>query len=133
MDAGRLLTAKPLEVRMGSGKGNVEYYVAVVKPGRVLYELAGVVEGARSAGGAPSYVVAAADLDFGYLLGKLAVEVAADILEPGRRDEDRREAGGGQGRQVEGGLAGAGELGPENPGHVAGGGGLQGADGKICG
>ena len=36
------VTKKPAETRMGTGKGNVEYYVAVVKPGRVLYELAGV-------------------------------------------------------------------------------------------
>ncbi len=35
---------KPLEVRMGSGKGNVEYYVAPVKPGTVLYEMEGVDE-----------------------------------------------------------------------------------------
>ena len=32
-------TKKPLEVRMGSGKGNVEYWVAVVKPNRLLFEL----------------------------------------------------------------------------------------------
>ncbi len=38
------LTKKPLEVRMGSGKGSVEKWVAVVKPGRVLFELAGVPE-----------------------------------------------------------------------------------------
>jgi large subunit ribosomal protein L16 len=38
------LTKKPLEVRMGSGKGSVEMWVAVVKPGRVLFELAGVPE-----------------------------------------------------------------------------------------
>ena len=36
------ITKKPLEVRMGSGKGAVEQWVAVVKPGRVLFELAGV-------------------------------------------------------------------------------------------
>ncbi len=36
------ITKKPAETRMGTGKGAVEYYVAVVKPGRVLYELAGV-------------------------------------------------------------------------------------------
>ena len=36
------ITKKPADTRMGTGKGNVEYYVAVVKPGRVLYELAGV-------------------------------------------------------------------------------------------
>jgi large subunit ribosomal protein L16 len=36
------ITKKPLEVRMGSGKGAVEQWVAVVKPGRVLFELGGV-------------------------------------------------------------------------------------------
>ncbi|NLB19898.1 MAG: 50S ribosomal protein L16 [Clostridium sp.] len=38
------ITEKPAEVRMGSGKGAVEYWVAVVKPGRVLFELSGVDE-----------------------------------------------------------------------------------------
>lgn len=38
------ITQKPLEVRMGSGKGNVEAWVAVVKPGKILFELAGVSE-----------------------------------------------------------------------------------------
>ena len=38
------ITAKPLGVRMGSGKGAPEYWVAVVKPGRVLFEIAGVSE-----------------------------------------------------------------------------------------
>ena len=36
------ITKKPAEVRMGSGKGNVEYWVAVVKPGRVMFEMKGV-------------------------------------------------------------------------------------------
>lgn len=36
------VTKKPAETRMGSGKGNPEFYVAVVRPGRVLFELAGV-------------------------------------------------------------------------------------------
>ncbi|MGS0525020.1 50S ribosomal protein L16 [Zobellia nedashkovskayae] len=36
------ITKKPLEVRMGKGKGAPEYFVAVVKPGRVLFEVAGV-------------------------------------------------------------------------------------------
>ena len=40
----RPVTKKPLEVRMGGGKGNPEEWVALVKPGRVLYELAGVDE-----------------------------------------------------------------------------------------
>ena len=38
------VTAKPAETRMGSGKGTTEYWVAVVKPGRVLFEIAGVDE-----------------------------------------------------------------------------------------
>lgn len=38
------VTQKPLEVRMGSGKGNVEKWVSVVKPGKILFELAGVSE-----------------------------------------------------------------------------------------
>jgi large subunit ribosomal protein L16 len=38
------ITAKPAETRMGSGKGSPEYWVAVVKPGRVMFELAGVPE-----------------------------------------------------------------------------------------
>jgi large subunit ribosomal protein L16 len=37
-------TKKPLEVRMGSGKGSVEGWVAVIKPGRMLFEIAGVPE-----------------------------------------------------------------------------------------
>jgi large subunit ribosomal protein L16 len=36
------ITKKPLEVRMGKGKGAVEYWVAVVKPGRMLFEVGGV-------------------------------------------------------------------------------------------
>ncbi len=38
------MTKKPLEVRMGKGKGNVEFWVAVVRPGTVLYEMEGVGE-----------------------------------------------------------------------------------------
>ena len=40
------VTAKPAETRMGSGKGTVEYWVAVVKPGRVMFEIGGVSEAA---------------------------------------------------------------------------------------
>lgn len=36
------ITKKPAETRQGTGKGNVEYYVAVVKPGRILYEMDGM-------------------------------------------------------------------------------------------
>lgn len=38
------LTVKPAETRMGKGKGNVEHWVAVIKPGRILFELDGVTE-----------------------------------------------------------------------------------------
>ena len=38
------ITQKPAETRMGSGKGSVEYWVAVVKPGRVMFEMSGVDE-----------------------------------------------------------------------------------------
>ena len=42
--ADKPVTEKPAETRMGSGKGSPEYWVAVVKPGRVLFEIAGVSE-----------------------------------------------------------------------------------------
>nr|QUB07719.1 ribosomal protein L16 [Reaumuria songarica] len=38
------VTVRPAETRMGSGKGSPEYWVAVVKPGRILYEISGVTE-----------------------------------------------------------------------------------------
>lgn len=38
------ITKKPIEVRMGKGKGNVEYWVALIQPGRMLYEMEGVPE-----------------------------------------------------------------------------------------
>lgn len=54
------ITNKPLEVRMGKGKGSVEYWVAQVQPGRVLYEMQGVEESvAREA-----FELAAAKLPF---------------------------------------------------------------------
>ncbi len=55
------ITKKPLEVRQGKGKGNVEYWVAQIKPGKVLYEMEGVSEElAREA-----FNLAAAKLPFG--------------------------------------------------------------------
>ncbi len=39
------ITKKPLEVRQGKGKGNVEYWVAQIQPGKILYEMSGVEEG----------------------------------------------------------------------------------------
>ena len=38
------ITKKPLEVRMGKGKGAVEYYAAIVKPGRIMFEIGGVTQ-----------------------------------------------------------------------------------------
>lgn len=50
------ITFRAAETRMGSGKGNIEYWVAVVKPGKVLYEITGVSENiARSAMKTASY------------------------------------------------------------------------------
>ena len=40
----KTITKKPLEVRMGKGKGNVEYWVALVQPGKVMFEMAGIDE-----------------------------------------------------------------------------------------
>ena len=54
------VSKKPLEVRMGKGKGNVEFWVCKIQPGRVLYEMEGVQEGiAREA-----FKLAAAKLPF---------------------------------------------------------------------
>ena len=44
------ITSKPAETRMGKGKGNPESWVAVVKPGRIMFELEGVTEDVRAAG-----------------------------------------------------------------------------------
>lgn len=43
------VTAKPAEVRMGTGKGDIEYWCAVVRPGTILYEVGGVSEAAAKA------------------------------------------------------------------------------------
>ena len=48
------VTQKPAETRMGSGKGSPEYWVAVVKPGRVLFEIAGVPEDAAREASCPA-------------------------------------------------------------------------------
>ena len=40
----RPITQKPIGVRMGSGKGNIEFWVALIKPGRILFEIEGVTE-----------------------------------------------------------------------------------------
>ena len=49
------VTEKPAETRMGSGKGSPEYWVAVVKPGRVMFEIAGVAEETATRGDASCY------------------------------------------------------------------------------
>ena len=54
------VTRKPAEVRMGSGKGNVEYYIAKIKPGRVVFE----IDGIDSSSAAISLEKAAAKLPF---------------------------------------------------------------------
>ena len=63
------ITQKPLEVRQGKGKGNVEYWIAQIKPGKVLYEIEGVSEEvARDA-----FRLAAAKLPFQTEFVKLAI------------------------------------------------------------
>ena len=54
----RPLTKKPAETRMGSGKGSPEWWIANVKPGRVMFELAGVHRGRRSRGAASGHAQA---------------------------------------------------------------------------
>jgi large subunit ribosomal protein L16 len=54
------ITNKPLEVRMGKGKGSVEYWVAQIQPGRILYEIQGVDEKLAS----EAFALAAAKLPF---------------------------------------------------------------------
>ena len=49
----RPLTKKPAETRMGSGKGSPEWWIANVKPGRVMFELSGVAEPVAQRGAAP--------------------------------------------------------------------------------
>ncbi len=55
------ISKKPLEVRQGKGKGPVEYWVAPIQPGRVIYELEGVEEGAAR----EAFRLASAKLPFG--------------------------------------------------------------------
>jgi large subunit ribosomal protein L16 len=63
------ITKKPLEVRQGKGKGNVEYWVAQIQPGRMLYEIEGVTEElAREA-----FKLAAAKLPFKTAFAKRTV------------------------------------------------------------
>jgi large subunit ribosomal protein L16 len=63
------ITQKPLEVRQGSGKGSVEYWVALIQPGRVLFEIEGVsTEMAQEA-----FALAAAKLPFATKFAKRVV------------------------------------------------------------
>ncbi|MEJ1296751.1 MAG: 50S ribosomal protein L16 [Candidatus Sedimenticola sp. (ex Thyasira tokunagai)] len=63
------ITSKPLEVRQGKGKGNVEYWVAQIQPGRMLYEIEGIdEETAREA-----FTLAAAKLPFKTAFAKRTV------------------------------------------------------------
>ena len=64
------ITKKPLEVRQGKGKGNVEYWVALVQPGRMLFEIEGVSEELAK----QAFVLAAAKLPFATIFAKRSVE-----------------------------------------------------------
>ena len=63
------ITTKPLEVRQGKGKGNVEYWVAQIQPGKILFEMEGVSEKLAS----EAFALAAAKLPLGTTLVKRAV------------------------------------------------------------
>jgi len=63
------ITNKPLEVRMGKGKGNVEYWVAQIQPGRVLFEMGGVPEELAT----EAFNLAAAKLPIATTIVKLTV------------------------------------------------------------
>jgi len=64
------ITKKPLEVRQGKGKGNVEYWVALIQPGRMLFEIEGVPEELAK----QAFILAAAKLPFSTTFVKRSVE-----------------------------------------------------------
>ena len=64
------ITKKPLEVRQGKGKGNVEYWVALVQPGRMLFEIEGIPEELAK----QAFILAAAKLPFSTTFVKRSVE-----------------------------------------------------------
>lgn len=73
------VTMRPAETRMGSGKGNPEFWVAVVKPGRILFEIAGVPEAtAREAMRLAAYKLPIKTK----VIVREAVEVAAEVEAP---------------------------------------------------
>ncbi len=94
------VTEKPAETRMGSGKGSPEYWVAVVKPGRVLFELADVSEAvAREAMRLAGYKLpiktkfVKREGDFNVELGKKRHDLAADLAAEEAAAEAAAEAG----------------------------------------
>src|SRR5476651_1723913 len=64
------ISKKPLEVRQGKGKGNVEYWVALIQPGRMLFEIEGVPEELAK----QAFILAAAKLPFSTTFVKRSVE-----------------------------------------------------------
>ena len=81
-------TKKPAETRMGKGKGNPEYWVAVVKPGRILYEMEGIpVELARPF--QRIQVAAAYGEDLNALAPALAVAVGLALRRPSDKEEPK--------------------------------------------
>ena len=66
----RPLTKKPAETRMGSGKGSPEWWIANVKPGRVMFELSGVDRGHRSGGACAAHPQAADEVPLHHPRGR---------------------------------------------------------------
>ena len=86
------ITKKPAETRMGTGKGGVEGWVAVVKPGRVIFEVEGVHRGDRP-GGVPPRAPQAAGQDPARQAGGCAVSKSRTNLEQLRDLPDDELAG----------------------------------------
>jgi large subunit ribosomal protein L16 len=75
------VTRKPAETRMGSGKGSVDHWVAVVKPGRILFEMAGVAEDvARGAMRLASYKL---PIGTEFVVKETGAELSADSVKRG--------------------------------------------------
>ena len=93
-------TKKPAETRMGSGKGNPEGWVAVVKPGRVMFELAGVPEDLATRGAAPRRAQASGEDQVRRRARGPRTDEGLRGPQPERRraggEADRRQAGGVQ-------------------------------------
>ena len=87
------ITKKPAETRMGKGKGNPEGWVAVVRPGRVLFEVEGIDEDAGAQGAGAGRGQAAGETRVRAARGDLSDETDSDLRELSRRASSQAQAG----------------------------------------